>query len=163
MEHQEMELGSGALGLEEASRGESPPPLTSRSSFNVIFNLAEDELERLEPALKQKLIENGENYIQQHDNLRINYERLKTEFEQRFMDLDAEYSECKSKLAAELESSYLYKTKANDFGTRIHFIIVYSFFLPVYIILNRFSRRESLVVDQANKKARKRERDLYFK
>lgn len=124
MEHQEIEIGSGALGLEEASRGESPPPLTSRSSFNVIFNLAEDELERLEPALKQKLIENGENYIQQHDNLRINYERLKTEFEQRFMDLDAEYSECKSKLATELESSYLYKTKANDFGTRIHSILI---------------------------------------
>lgn len=101
--------------------GDQPvdPVNPDRPSFNAVFNLDDEELNRLEPTLKQKLIENGENFIQQYDNLRIAHERLKTEYEQRFMELEADYTECKSKLAAELESSYLFKAKAGEFDDKI--------------------------------------------
>lgn len=95
------------------------PTVTTRPSFNAVFNLNDDELEKLDPALKQKLVENGENFIQQYDNLRITHERLKAEYEQRFVELESDYNECKDKLAAELESSYLHRTKANEFDERV--------------------------------------------
>jgi hypothetical protein len=87
-----------------------------KPKFNAIFNLNDYELNKLDENLKQKLIENGENFIQQYDNLRINYEKFKIEYEQRFIDLEAEYNQCQTKLAAELESSYFHRTKANENG-----------------------------------------------
>lgn len=98
---------------------DSNATVTTRPSFNAVFNLDDDELNKLDAALKQKLVENGENFIQQHDNLRIAHERLKAEYEQRFVELETDYNECKDKLAVELESSYLYRTKANEFDERV--------------------------------------------
>lgn len=100
----------GASGDEMIAHDQTKP------KFNTIFNLSDDELNKLDKSLKEKLTENGENFIQQHDNLRIVYEKFKIECEQRFIDLEAEYTECQAKLATELESSYYNKQKATENG-----------------------------------------------
>lgn len=110
---------TSAAAATAAATDSNASVITTRPSFNAVFNLNDDELEKLDPTLKQKLVENGENFIQQHDNLRIAHERLKAEYEQRFLELESDYNECKDKLAVELESSYLYKTKASEFDDRL--------------------------------------------
>lgn len=112
---QQQQYGLGAVNEQEAA--------AKQPSFNAIFNLDEDEISKLEPTLKQKLIENGENFIQQHDNLRIAHERLKAEYEQRFVELETEYSECKAKLAVELESAYMYRTKASEYDEKVGLLV----------------------------------------
>ena len=54
----------------------------------VLFELEDIEIARLEENLRQKLVKNAENFVQQHDLLRSNFEKLKIETEQRFVELE---------------------------------------------------------------------------
>jgi hypothetical protein len=90
--------------------------LNYKRSFNKIFELTDDELNLIEETLRNKIIKNGENFIQQNDNLRITYEKLKIECEQRFVELESEYNECQSKLSVESKNSFLFRKKADENG-----------------------------------------------
>ena len=83
-------------------------------SFNKIFELNDNELNMIEEHLRQKLIKNGENFISQHDSLKIDYEKFKIECEQRFIELESEFNECQSKLVVESEKAHLYKIKSDE-------------------------------------------------
>ncbi len=95
---------------------ESENNLNYKKSFNKIFELTDEELYVIEENLRNKIIKNGENFIQQNDNLRIAYEKFKIECEQRFIELEAEYNECQTKLTNESKNCYLYKKKADENG-----------------------------------------------
>jgi hypothetical protein len=95
---------------------ESTNNLNYKKSFNKIFELTDEELFLIEENLRNKIIKNGENFIQQSDNLRITYEKFKIECEQRFIELEAEYNECQAKLTTESKNCYLYKKKADENG-----------------------------------------------
>lgn len=87
----------------------------------VLFELEDNEIARLEENLRQKLVKNAENFVQQHDLLRSNFEKLKIETEQRFVELEAEFTECQAKLSVEAKNAHLYKLKANENGIIDHF------------------------------------------
>lgn len=90
--------------------------LNYKKSFNKIFELTDEELLLIEENLRNKIIKNGENFIQQSDNLRITYEKFKIECEQRFIELESEYNECQTKLTTESKNHYLYKKKSDENG-----------------------------------------------
>jgi hypothetical protein len=57
--------------------------LNKQKILNVIFHLSEEEIDRIEDHLREKLIENGERYVQDHDQLRSTHERLRIEYQHR--------------------------------------------------------------------------------
>jgi hypothetical protein len=87
-----------------------------KRALNVIFELTDDELNKLEEHFRQKLQKNGGNFLQQHEQLKTSYEKFKIEYQQQFMDLESEYNECQTKLATETKNSHLFRIKANENG-----------------------------------------------
>ena len=100
-----------------------------RKAFNTIFELSEDELNRIEEHVRNKILHNGENFLQQHENLRVNYEKFKIEYEQRFIELEADFNESQNKLGIELKNSHVYRTKATENGYFIYtFLFIFCHF-----------------------------------
>ena len=93
-----------------------PNENTAKRAINTILELSDDELNKIEEHLKTKIIRNSENFFNQYENLRASSEKLKIEFEQHFLELEAEYNECRIKLESESRNSHLNQTKANEFG-----------------------------------------------
>ena len=87
-----------------------------KRAFFTIFELSDDELNKIEEHVRHKIVHNGENFLQQHDTLRGNYEKFKIEYEQRFVELEADFNESQSKLGAELKNAQLFRIKANENG-----------------------------------------------
>ena len=90
-----------------------PNENTAKRAINTILELSDDELNKIEEDLKNKIIRNSENFFNQYENLR---EKLKIEFEQQFLELETKYNECRIKLESESPNSHLNQTKANEFG-----------------------------------------------
>ncbi|RNA44217.1 nucleo TPR isoform X1 [Brachionus plicatilis] len=82
--------------------------------FHTIFELTDDELAKIEDHLKDKIQSHGENFLQKYDNLQANYEKFKIECEQRFIELESEYTECQNKLSFESKNAHLYQTKSTE-------------------------------------------------
>lgn len=93
-----------------------PNENTTKRAINTILELSDDELNKIEEHLQTKIIRNSENFFNQYENLRASSEKLKIEFEQHFLELEAEYNECRIKLESESRNSHLNQTKANEFG-----------------------------------------------
>ena len=90
-----------------------PNENTAKRAINTILELSDDELNKIEEDLKNKIIRNSEIFFNQYENLR---EKLKIEFEQQFLELETKYNECRIKLESESPNSHLNQTKANEFG-----------------------------------------------
>ncbi len=90
-----------------------------KNAFFTIFELSEEELNRIEEHMKNKIVHHGENFLQQHETLKSNYEKFKIEYEQRFIELEADFNESQSKLGIELKNAQLYRIKASENGKRI--------------------------------------------
>jgi len=87
-----------------------------KKAFSVIFELSDDELGKIEEHVRNKILNNGENFLQQHEHLKANYEKFKIEYEQRFIELEADFNESQTKLGLELKNSHTYKLKATENG-----------------------------------------------
>jgi hypothetical protein len=87
-----------------------------KQMLSTIFELTDEDLSRVEEHLREKLVRNGENFMQQYDTLRANYEKCTIEYQQRFLELESEFNECQNKLAAESKNAYLFKLKSNENG-----------------------------------------------
>jgi hypothetical protein len=96
-----------------------------KRAINTILELSDEELNRIEENLRFKIIKNSENFLNQFDNLRASNEKLKIEFEQHFLDLEAEYKECRAKLESESKSNHLNQMKANEFGIFLFYFIYF--------------------------------------
>ena len=103
------------------TNGCSSNSVNIKRAINTILELSDDELNRIEEHLRSKIIKNSENFLNQFDNLRASNEKLKIEFEQHFLDLEAEYKECRAKLESESKSNHLNQMKANEFGSLFNF------------------------------------------
>lgn len=90
-----------------------PNENAAKRAINTILELSDDELNKIEEDLKNKIIRNSEIFFNQYENLR---EKLKIEFEQQFLELETKYNECRIKLESESPNSHLNQTKANEFG-----------------------------------------------
>jgi hypothetical protein len=90
-----------------------------KQMLSTIFELTDEDLLRVEEHLREKLVRNGENFMHQHDNLRANYEKCTIEYQQRFLELESEFTECQNKLAVESKNAYLFKLKSNENGNLI--------------------------------------------
>ncbi len=88
--------------------------LNKQKILNVIFHLSEEEIDRIEDHLREKLIENGERYVQDHDQLRSTHERLRIEYQQRLIELESEFVENQEKLSTESKNAHLYRLKSNE-------------------------------------------------
>jgi len=103
---------------------EPPSSLTSenynsyRKAFNVIFELSDDEIGKIEEHVRNKIVNNGENFLQQHESLKANYEKFKIEYEQRFIELEADFNESQTKLGLELKNSHTFRLKATENGKK---------------------------------------------
>ena len=95
--------------------------ISYKQMLSIIFELTDEDLAKVEEHLRDKLIRNGEIFLQQHDTLRSNYEKFKIEYEQRFVDLESEFNECQNKLTQESKNSYLFRQKANENGKHAEF------------------------------------------
>lgn len=89
---------------------------TYKRAFYTLFELTDEDLNKIEDHIKQKIIQNGENFLQKHDALQSSYEKFKIEYEQRFIELESEFTECQTKLSIESKNSHLYQIKANENG-----------------------------------------------
>jgi hypothetical protein len=87
-----------------------------KQMLSTIFDLSDDDLQSVAEHVRDKLVRNGESFLQQHDNLRAAYEKFKIEYEQRFIELESDFNECQSKLTVESKNSYLFRLKANENG-----------------------------------------------
>lgn len=84
--------------------------------FYSIFELNDEELAKIEDHLREKLQSHGENFLQKYDNLQASYEKFKIECEQRFIELESEYTECQAKLSIESKNAHLYHSKSAENG-----------------------------------------------
>lgn len=94
-----------------------------KRAFQTIFELTDEELNKIEDHLRQKIVQNGENFLQKHDNLQRDYEKIKIEFEQRFIELETEFNECQIKLSTESKNAHLYQIKATENGMKLFYNI----------------------------------------
>jgi len=118
----------------EANESRANENLNSyKRAFSVIFELSDDELGKIEDHVRSKILNNGENFLQQHETLKGNYEKFKIEYEQRFIELEADFNESQTKLGLELKSSHTYKLKATENGE-----LCLCNFLFLFSILNKF-------------------------
>jgi hypothetical protein len=99
--------------------------ISHKKALGVIFELDEDELQKLDELLRGKLLRNGELFLQQHENLKISYEKFKIECEQRFLELESDYNQSQTRLKQELENSYLCKNRLTEIGNCLSQIKTY--------------------------------------
>ena len=92
-----------------------------KKAFNVIFELSDDEIGKIEEHVRNKIVNNGENFLQQHESLKANYEKFKIEYEQRFIELEADFNESQTKLGLELKNSHTFRLKATENGKKFFF------------------------------------------
>jgi hypothetical protein len=95
-----------------------------KKAFNVIFELSDDEIGKIEEHVRNKIINNGENFLQQHETLKANYEKFKIEYEQRFIELEADFNESQTKLGLELKNSHTFRLKATENGKKCLFFFL---------------------------------------
>jgi hypothetical protein len=144
----------------EINLNETTNNIISKRAINTILELSEDELNRIEDYLKLKIIKNSENFLNQFDNLRATSEKLKIEYEQQFIELEAEYNECQTKLESESRNSHLNQIKANEFDEK----------LSTYIKQNRIlnDEKETLIsnvqrLNTVNQNLESEKRDIHIR
>ena len=62
---------------------------------------------------------NGDKWLGQHDELRSAYAKLQTECEQRFVELESEYTECQRRLGDESRDAHAYRTRVDECDARV--------------------------------------------
>ena len=87
-----------------------------KQAIHTILELNEEELVKIEENLRNKILKNGENFLQKYDLVRADNEKIKIEFEQNFAELESSYIDLQSKFETELKNSHLYQAKANENG-----------------------------------------------
>ncbi|CAF0709464.1 unnamed protein product [Brachionus calyciflorus] len=92
----------------------SNPTANYKRAFFTMFELTDEELNKIEEHLKEKIVSHAENFLQKHDYLQTSYEKFKIECEQRFIELEAEYTECQNKLTIESKNAHLYQIKSTE-------------------------------------------------
>lgn len=95
---------------------DSNPSSDYKRIFYTIFDLSDEEMSKIEDHLREKISSHGESFLQKYDNLQAVYEKFKIECEQRFIELESEYTECQSKLSVESKNAHLYLTKSTENG-----------------------------------------------
>lgn len=110
------ETSGGHLNNNESNSCSGTNSVNTKRAINTILELSEDELNKIEEHLRFKIVKNSENFLTQFDSLRASSEKLKIEFEQHFVELENEYTQCRIKLESESKSNHLNQTKANEFG-----------------------------------------------
>jgi hypothetical protein len=103
----------------EQSSASNQLSFNPKKALNLIFNLQDDEIDRIEEHLRSKLMENGEKFYLKYENLRISNEKYTIENEQRFVELEAEYNECQQKLGVESKNAHMYKLQADQNEERL--------------------------------------------
>jgi len=134
--------------------------INTKRAINTILDLSEDELNRIEDYLRLKIVKNSENFLNQYDNLRATGEKLKIEYEQQFLELEAEYNECQTKLESESRNAHLNQIKANEFDEK----------LSTYIKQNRIlnDEKETLIsnvqrLNTVNQNLESEKRDIHIR
>lgn len=87
-----------------------------KHALNVMLELGEEELIKIEENIRKKILKNGESFMQKYDEMRAANEKVKVEYEQHFIELESTFVETQSKLETELKNSYLNQSKSTEHG-----------------------------------------------
>ena len=102
-----------------------------KHAVNVMLELGEEELIKIEENIRKKILKNGESFMQKYDEMRAANEKVKVEYEQHFIELESTYIDTQSKLETELKNSYLNQSKSTEHGMKI--ILFLCIFIPIFI------------------------------
>lgn len=95
---------------------DSNPSSDYKRIFYTLFDMSDQEIAKIEDHLREKILSHGESFLHKYDNLQAVYEKFKIECEQRFIELESDYTECQNKLRFESKNAHLYLTKSTENG-----------------------------------------------
>ncbi len=111
--------------LTTAATSEELADLTScKRAINTLLELNDDELMKIEENLRMKILKNGECFMQKFDCMQADMEKVKTEYEQNFKEMEAMYIETQVKFESELKNAHLFQARVNENGILIVFKII---------------------------------------